>query len=136
MTVPRRGDPEFDWTGYPSFFTAPSAARKPILECVPSQKGLFVDAPQRHSATACFPLMSTLLPSASAISNWLRSPLSTYGPVFLIRILIAIQFPPRKFYVEQSIMFLKSRAQRGNPIAMRVSNWHSFERSDLFQIAV
>ena len=30
--------------------TAASAAAKPILECVPSQNGLFVDPPHRHSA--------------------------------------------------------------------------------------
>ena len=56
---------------------AASDARKPILECVPSQKGLFVDAPQRHNEITCFPLISILFPSASAISSWLRSPLTT-----------------------------------------------------------
>jgi hypothetical protein len=29
--------------------------------------------------------------------------------------------PPGKFHVKQSIMFLKSRAQQGNPIARRIS---------------
>ncbi len=31
--------------------TARSAAWKPSFECVPSQNGFLVDAPQRHSAT-------------------------------------------------------------------------------------
>ena len=34
----------------PESFTAASAAVKPIRECVPSQNGLFVEAPQRHNA--------------------------------------------------------------------------------------
>src|SRR5947209_52978 len=60
--------------GPPSFFTAASAAWKPILEWVPSQNGLFTDAPQRHRATACLPVRSYLLPSASVSSSSLRSP--------------------------------------------------------------
>jgi hypothetical protein len=34
--------------------TAASAAWKPVLECVPSQKGLVVDPPQRQSANGRF----------------------------------------------------------------------------------
>ena len=47
--------------------TAFSAALKPIFECVPSQNGFSVDAPQRHSAI----LFSTgnLFPSASINST-------------------------------------------------------------------
>src|SRR5262249_58220790 len=35
--------------------TATSAATKPQARCEPSQKGLFFDAPQRHSAIASLP---------------------------------------------------------------------------------
>jgi hypothetical protein len=34
--------------------TALSAAWKPIFECVPSQNGFVVEAPQRQSASRCF----------------------------------------------------------------------------------
>src|ERR1017187_8497031 len=50
------------------FFTAASAAWKPILEWVPSQNGLFTDPPQRHSENAVLPVKSYGLPSASTIS--------------------------------------------------------------------
>src|SRR5215470_14001271 len=75
-----------------SAFTAASAPWKPILECVPSQNGLLTEPPQRQSATAGFPVMSYLLPLMSVISTWLMSPLTTYGPLGLIRILTAIEF--------------------------------------------
>src|SRR5205814_499356 len=50
--------------------TAASAAAKPILECVPSQNGLFVDPPQRQSANGrfgivyAFPFQSTRFTSS------------------------------------------------------------------------
>src|ERR1035441_1464191 len=50
------------------FFTAASAAWKPILEWVPSQNGLFTDPPQRHSENAVLPVKSYGLPSASTNS--------------------------------------------------------------------
>ena len=47
MNVGRRV-PYAGWSRDPG--TAASAAWKPIFECVPSQNGFVVDAPQRHSA--------------------------------------------------------------------------------------
>src|SRR3954447_3623185 len=49
--------------------TAASAAWKPTLECVPSQNGLLVLAPQRQSENAGLLLTSTGLPSTSMIST-------------------------------------------------------------------
>jgi hypothetical protein len=45
--------------------TAASAAWNPIFECVPSQNGFFVDAPQRHNDTAGFPSRLISVPSTS-----------------------------------------------------------------------
>src|SRR5215469_216040 len=58
--------------------TAFAAALKPILECVPSQKGFSVDAPQRQSAIRFS--AGNLFPSVSISST---SPVTMYGP-FLI----------------------------------------------------
>lgn len=57
--------------------TAAFAAKKPIFECVPSQNGFVVDAPQRHSATVVFPLRSISFPSASRRTN---GPFTRSGP--------------------------------------------------------
>ena len=57
--------------------TAASAALKPAFECVPSQKGLVIEPPQRHSANGrleiwyCAPFQSTSITS---------SPSTKYGP--------------------------------------------------------
>src|SRR3954447_23066625 len=59
------------------FSTAFIAPSKPIFECVPSQNGLLVEPPHRHSATRSRPLVSTELPSASFR---LIGPLTRYGP--------------------------------------------------------
>jgi len=42
-----------------------SAAWNPILLCVPSQKGLFDEAPHRHKAILGRPSVSILLPAVS-----------------------------------------------------------------------
>src|SRR5215218_3654829 len=59
-----------------SCLTALSAARKPTFEWVPSQNGLFVDPPQRHSATVARSARNSL-PSASSSTS---GPLTRYGP--------------------------------------------------------
>src|SRR4029077_6614369 len=60
----------------PASRTARSAAAKPILECVPSQNGLLVEPPHRHSAMVD---RSTGYsdPSASMTVTW---PFTRYGP--------------------------------------------------------
>src|SRR6476660_6666422 len=58
-----------------------SAAWKPTLECVPSQKGFSVDAPQRQSAIRFS--TGNLFPSASINST---SPVTMYGPFFIVSI--------------------------------------------------
>lgn len=74
--------------------TAASAAWNPILECVPSQKGLFTLAPHRQSENAVFPTRLYALPFAS-INSILPSGHSTrYGPLGRIVIFTtAILFP-------------------------------------------
>lgn len=53
-----------NYVGLSVFFTADSAPWNPILLCVPSQKGLFTDPPQRHKEIPGLPVKSNLLPSA------------------------------------------------------------------------
>src|SRR5258708_31962635 len=56
--------------------TAAAAASNPIFECVPSQNGLFVEAPQRQRAI--FSPASILLPFASRRTIF---PATKYGPL-------------------------------------------------------
>src|SRR5438477_8435076 len=60
---PARNDKDYSFDSGTAF----SAALKPILECVPSQKGFSVDAPQRHSAMRFS--TGNLFPSASINST-------------------------------------------------------------------
>src|SRR5690349_6336817 len=77
-----------------SWATAASAAWKPILLWVPSQKGLVTDAPHRHNANlGPRPLISTLLPLTSSISS---SPSTRYGPLGRMLIFTAMETPPHK----------------------------------------
>ncbi len=55
--------------------TACAAAWKPIFEWVPSQKGFFVDAPQRQSTVLACVGMTFPLVSCNSIV-----PVTTYGP--------------------------------------------------------
>ena len=52
-------------SGLHALSTADSAPWNPILLCVPSQKGLFTDPPQRHKEIPGLPVKSNLLPSAA-----------------------------------------------------------------------
>src|SRR3712207_5106313 len=73
-------NPSGSWRDHilpPSCQTALSAARKPAFEWVPSQNGLFVDPPQRHSATVAR-LARNSLPSASSSRT---GPFTKYGPL-------------------------------------------------------
>jgi hypothetical protein len=55
-----------------------------LFACVPSQKGLLADRPQRQSATSGFPVGSShSLPSASTTRT---GPRTMYGPFSRIRI--------------------------------------------------
>lgn len=58
--------------------TAASAAWNPIFECVPSQKGLFTEPPQRQREIAGFPVRSHSWPFAS--TNRI-GPSTRYGPL-------------------------------------------------------
>jgi hypothetical protein len=70
--------------------TAASAASNPILLWVPSQKGLVVEAPHRHSAIGrrdtvyAFPFQSTTLMS---------SPSTLYEPFRLTVMIVAMPAP-------------------------------------------
>src|SRR6266542_6039529 len=75
-------DPDYD--GFSVLSTAAIAPWKPILECVPSQNGFVVDPPQRQSAAF---FTGTSLPCASTSRN---SPSTTYGPLSLILMVMAI----------------------------------------------
>src|SRR6185436_7134376 len=80
------------WLYFFSWATAASAAAKPILLWVPSQKGLVVDAPHRHSAIrGPRALVSTLFPSTSTSSI---SPSTRYGPLGRMVTLTGIDAPP------------------------------------------
>src|SRR4029077_17121907 len=61
--------------------TAFSAALKPIFECVPSQNGFSVEAPQRQSAIRFS--AGNFIPSASINST---SPVTMYGPCLIVSI--------------------------------------------------
>src|SRR2546428_5379033 len=65
-------------------WTAAIAPWNPIFECVPSQKGLVLDPPQRQSAAL---MTGTALPCASIRLN---SPCTTYGPLSLILMVMLI----------------------------------------------
>src|SRR5918994_6860173 len=67
--------------------TALSVARKPAFEWVPSQNGLFVEPPQRHSATVARSGRNSL-PSASSSTT---GPFTRYGP--LSRAVIFVRSP-------------------------------------------
>ena len=70
--------------------TACAAAWKPIFEWVPSQKGFFVDAPQRQSTVLAWVGMTFPLVSCSSIV-----PVTTYGPFGLASIVTsAMNNPP------------------------------------------
>ena len=70
--------------------TACAAAWKPIFEWVPSQKGFFVDAPQRQSTVLACAGMTFPLVSCSSIV-----PVTTYGPFGLVSIVTsAMNNPP------------------------------------------
>src|ERR1700747_3566553 len=72
----------YAWGGLFSsaFFTADSAPMKPILECWPSQNGLFKLPPQRHSENAGLPVRSNLLPAGSTRSTVPSGASTRYGP--------------------------------------------------------
>src|SRR5215208_717401 len=81
----RFGNPSGSWRDHvlrPSFRTALSAARKPAFEWVPSQNGLFVDPPQRQSATVARSTRNSL-PSASSSKT---GPFTKYGPLSRVAI--------------------------------------------------
>src|SRR6266852_9689413 len=58
---------------------------KPILLCVPSQKGLFAEWPQRHNESAVRPARPKALPCGSRIS---KSPSMRSGPLLVGVILV------------------------------------------------
>src|SRR4029077_9772530 len=75
--------------------TAASAAWKPTRLCVPSQKGLLTEPPQRQSAKFVFPVKSYFWPSASTSSTEPSGASTRNGPFFLAMILIcAMILPP------------------------------------------
>jgi hypothetical protein len=57
--------------------TAASAALKPAFECVPSQKGLVIEPPQRHSANGLLGIWYGAPFQATSITS---SPSTKYGP--------------------------------------------------------
>src|SRR6185369_10591891 len=75
--------------------TAASAAWKPILEWVPSQKGLFTLPPHRQSENAFFPVRSSFFPLASSSSTSPSSHSTRYGPLGRIVIFTAMPFSLR-----------------------------------------
>src|SRR6185369_291328 len=74
---------------------AASAAWKPILEWVPSQKGLFTLPPHRQSENAFFPVRSSFFPLASSSSTSPSSHSTRYGPLGRIVIFTAMPFSLR-----------------------------------------
>src|SRR5271157_3147408 len=87
-----------------AFFTAASAASKPILECVPSQNGLFTDPPQRHSEKATLPVKSYWLPSASTSSIAPSGASTRYGP-FLRQVILTCAMHLLRFFRRRAPSF-------------------------------
>src|SRR5918998_6494312 len=105
----RFGNPSGSWRSWrdhllpPSCRTALSAARKPAFEWMPSQNGLFVDLPQRHSATVARSARNSL-PSASSSRI---GPFTKYGPLSR-----AVIFVCSAMIVLLVLWFLEGRCRR------------------------
>src|SRR5947207_12053588 len=69
--------------------TAASAALKPTLLCVPSQKGFVTEPPQRHSAMRGPRALVSIFEPLTSISS--KSPSTSYGPWGRIVILVGIR---------------------------------------------
>src|SRR5207253_10390431 len=66
--------------------TAASAAWNPTFECVPSQNGLVVDPPHRHSANGRFAIVYAAPFQSTTVTS---SPSTRYGP-FCLTLIVAI----------------------------------------------
>src|SRR5580765_7347935 len=77
----------FYWAAFSSLpVTAASAAAKPIFECVPSQNGLVVEPPQRHSANGRLAIVYVAPFQSTSVTS---SPSTRYGP-FCLTLIVAI----------------------------------------------
>src|SRR2546429_138824 len=84
---PRRLSPVMPY--FSSCATAASAALKPTLLCVPSQKGFVTEPPQRHSAMRGPRALVSIVEPLTSISS--KSPSTRYGPLGRIVILVGIR---------------------------------------------
>jgi hypothetical protein len=69
---------------------AASAAWNPTRECVPSQKGFFVEPPQRQSANGRFAISYAFPFQSTSVTS---SPSTRYGPFCLTLMLIVVSLP-------------------------------------------
>src|SRR4029077_208684 len=110
------------WAGLSSLpWTAASAAWKPIFECVPSQNGLFVDPPQRHSANG---RLATAYSLPFQSTTFTSSPSTLYEP-FCLTVIVAIVAPA------SSTHFLHRRQEFGVRPGLRhlvEQQLHRFDR--------
>src|SRR5690349_3076716 len=109
-----------------SWATAASAAWKPILLWVPSQKGLVTDAPHRHNANlGPRPLVSTLLPLTSTNST---SPSTRYGPLGRMLIFTAMRHLLTRLGIGHTIAWLRLGARSPTSIpAVRCRSAENFQ---------
>src|SRR4051812_22880936 len=104
--------------------TACAAAWNPIFEWVPSQKGFFVDAPQRQSTVlACVGKMFPLVSRSSIV------PVTTYGPFGLASIVTSAMSNPPSSEISSIDDYRKPRSMRNHPTYARFRRFWDEDRA-------
>src|SRR4051812_11219816 len=104
--------------------TACAAAWNPIFEWVPSQKGFFVDAPQRQSTVlACVGKMFPLVSRSSIV------PVTTYGPFGLASIVTSAMSNPPSSEISSIDDYRKPRSMRNHPTYARFRRFRDEDRA-------